>query len=114
MTDTPLASKASRLLGEEVVATARLHGGDLSEVVRLRTASGRTFAVKNGRYSEREADMLRAMIEAGVDAPAPIKSSSRILILEDLGPSVPASERSWQRLGARLRTLHASTGDSYG
>jgi fructosamine-3-kinase len=114
MTDTSLASEASRLLGEEVVATARLHGGDLSEVVRLRMASGRAFVAKTGRYPEREADMLRAMIAAGANAPAPVKSSSSILILEDLGPSVPGSERSWQQLGETLRTLHASTGDSYG
>ncbi|CTQ55848.1 Fructosamine-3-kinase [Roseibium album] len=114
MTDTPLTQEASRLLGEEVVATTQLHGGGLSEVVRLSMASGHTFVAKTGRYPEREADMLRAMIAAGANAPAPIKSSSSILILEDLGPSVPGSERCWQQLGETLRTLHASTGDSYG
>jgi fructosamine-3-kinase len=114
MTDTPLTQEASRLLGEEIVATTPLHGGDLSEVVRLRTASGCAFVAKTGRYPEREADMLRAMIAAGADAPAPVKSTSRILILEDLGPSVPATERSWQQLGEVLRKLHATTSESYG
>lgn len=114
MTGNHLVREASRLLGESIVEAIPLHGGDLSEVVRLRTASGRTCVAKTGPFPQREGDMLRAMIAAGAWAPAPVSSNTNVLVLEDLGPAIPASDRAWQQLGTTLRVLHASTGGSFG
>ena len=44
----PLATEASRLLTRDIARVTRLHGGDLSEVLRLTFADGTTAIVKSG------------------------------------------------------------------
>jgi fructosamine-3-kinase len=110
----PLAQAAERLLGEAVVGVEPLHGGDLSEVLRLRMASRRRLVVKSGPFPGREAGMLRAIRAAGVRAPEPVAVGEGALVLEDLGPEAPPSEAAWRDLGCALRRLHAAEGPSYG
>jgi fructosamine-3-kinase len=110
---TATAAKASVLLGTEVIGTERLHGGDLSEVARLRTADGRTFVAKPGRTAEVEAGMLRAIRAAGVPAPDVVAVADDLLILEDLGDD-EGPGNAWGNLGQVLRRLHSVTGETYG
>ncbi|MBO6890832.1 MAG: fructosamine kinase family protein [Roseibium sp.] len=114
MTGSNLINEATRLLGEDIAEIEPLNGGDLSDVVRLRTASGKTLVAKTGPFPEREANMLRAMIAGGANAPAPQYASSRLLVLEDLGPSVSPSQNAWRHLAEILRALHGTTGETFG
>lgn len=110
----PLARAASRLLGEEVADCTALHGGDLSDVVRIVTASGRTLIGKSGPDPAAEAAMLAAIRASGACAPNPVAADANVLLLEDLGPAAPPSAASWRHLGENLRRLHSAVGGDYG
>ncbi|WP_223877719.1 fructosamine kinase family protein [Histidinibacterium aquaticum] len=100
-----------RVLGEEVAASDRLHGGDLSEVRRLTLDSGRSVIAKTA--GEAEAEMLRALRDAGAPAPEVLGVEGDLLILEDLGQDEgPAS--AWSDLGAVLARLHSTRADIKG
>ncbi|KAB2540560.1 aminoglycoside phosphotransferase [Salipiger aestuarii] len=103
----------SRFFGSDVVATRPLHGGDLSEVVRMDLSDGTRVAVKRGPLVGIEADMLRRMASAGAPVPRVLHQTGDLLCLEWLGET-PASPAGWGALGTGLRTLHAARGDHYG
>lgn len=105
-----LGDHAARLLGTEILRTERLHGGDLSEVVRLHTPDG-TMIAKAGTGAE--ANMLRAIAASGAPAPQVVLAEEGILILEDLGPDDGLSA-AWGDLGSVLKRLHDTTGEGYG
>ncbi len=109
-----LAEHSSRLLADRVVAESRVHGGDLSEVVRLGLASGRSVVAKSSPFAAQEAAMLVALHAAGTPAPDVVAGDVHILIMEDLGPGAPPSDRAWTHLGKVLRTLHGTTAAEYG
>lgn len=114
MTRYSLARAASDLLGEDIAECAPLGGGDLSDVVRIVTVTGRRFIAKSGPAPETECAMLRAIRGAGAAAPRPVEADGEVLVLEDLGPGGPASEAGWRRLGESLRRLHAARAGAYG
>ncbi len=109
--------RAAALLGAEVAEARPLHGGDLSEVVRLRLADGRSAVAKSvartGPTARAEAEMLEAIAAAGAPAPAVLAVDDDVLVMEDLGDETGLSD-AWGALGAALATLHADTGDAYG
>ncbi|RDC75488.1 aminoglycoside phosphotransferase [Rhodovulum sp. 12E13] len=107
------ARLAAGLLGAEVAEARPLHGGDLSEVVRLRMADGRRAVAKTGATARAEAEMLEAIAAAGAPAPAVLAVAHDLLVLEDLGDETGLSG-AWEALGRVLATLHADTGDAYG
>ncbi|MDJ0857913.1 MAG: fructosamine kinase family protein [Dinoroseobacter sp.] len=109
-----LLSGVEHLLGDKVLSSEPLHGGDLSQVVRLRLASGDTVVAKLGPHPDREARMLRKLADAGARVVAPIASSADVLVLEDLGPSITPNEQSWHVLGENLLGLHAADSDRFG
>ena len=102
-----------RLLGAEVVSASALHGGDLSEVLKVKLDDGRVMAVKRGPKVAIEARMLQAMARAGAPVPQVLMQAGDMLCLEWL-PEAPATPETWEALGASLRALHATTGDGYG
>lgn len=110
---TDLAARAADLLREPVAAAEPLSGGDLSQVLRLRLASGRAAVAKLADGAEAEAEMLRAIRAAGVPAPAVLAAAPGLLLLEALddagGPS-----GAWADLGRVVRRLHAAAGPGYG
>lgn len=114
MTRHPLAARAADLLGERFETCEALRGGDLSEVVRLRTATGRTVVAKSGPFASNEAAMLRAIRASGARAPEPFAVAEDVLVLEDLGPEIRASDTAWRDLAVGLRRLHDATGPDYG
>ena len=110
---TAAATRAAALLGERLAGAAPLQGGDLSSVMRLRLADGRTAVVKHGPRAAAEADMLRAIRRAGAPAPAVLAVEADLLVLEDLGEDA-GLRGAWASLGRALRRLHAHRGDAYG
>lgn len=110
----PLAAEAATLLRREIARVVPLHGGDLSDVLRLFLAGGSTAIVKSGPAPEAEAAMLRAIRATGVPAPRVLAASRAALVLEDLPESGGLSAPAWSDLGMHLRRLHATTGPRYG
>ena len=109
-----IPSAAAELLGCDVVGNAPLHGGDLADVFRLRLGSGGTVVVKSGPFPDREGRMLEAMAAAGAPVPRVLASDTRVLVMEDLGPPVGATEGAWAGFGAALHELHAASAPRYG
>ncbi|PIE07281.1 MAG: aminoglycoside phosphotransferase [Rhodobacterales bacterium] len=90
-----------------------LHGGDLSEVLRVGLADGRVVVAKRGPLVGREARMLAALAAAGAPAPRVLGISGDVLFLEAL-EEVRPGRAHWARFGADLAGLHADAGDAYG
>ncbi|EEX14012.1 aminoglycoside phosphotransferase [Citreicella sp. SE45] len=103
----------ARVFGADVTATAPLHGGDLSEVLRITFADGRSMAVKRGPRVDTEARMLAAMATAGAPVPRVLHQAGDLLCLEWLDEGT-ASPEGWEALGRGLRALHNCTGTAYG
>jgi len=108
-----VGARAAALAGGEVSGTRPLHGGDLSDVLRVQLADGRTVVAKTGPSARTEAAMLEAIAATGAPAPAVLAAEDDLLVLEDLGEETGLAN-AWGDLGAALRRLHADTGDSYG
>lgn len=107
------AAAAAALIGEELTEARPLSGGDLSQVVRLRLASGRSAILKVGPAARAEAGMLRAIAAAGVPAPEVLGVADDLLVLSDLGADEGPGD-AWGDLGRVLRRLHAARGERYG
>ena len=110
----PLAAEAALLLGQPVTRAERLHGGDLSVVLRLHLAPQGTAIAKSGPFPRREAAMLRAIAAAGAPAPDVLAASDKALILQDLPETGGVTAPAWSDIGLALRGLHAAIGPHYG
>ena len=91
-----------------------LHGGDLSEVLRLTLEDGRSVVAKSGPAPVTEAAMLGAIAAAGAPAPRVLASDTSVLVLEERPDTGGFSAAAWGDLGTQLRRLHATTGPHYG
>lgn len=107
------AAAAAALIGKELTGSQRLHGGDLSTVLRLRFADDTTAVLKISPAAEPEAGMLRAIAGSGAPAPAVLAVSGDLLLLQDLGRDQGVSA-AWSDLGRQLRRLHDVRGAGYG
>jgi len=111
---SPLAEAAARLLGSPVQRVEPLHGGDLSDVVRLVFEDGAQAVAKGGPAPQVEADMLRAIRAARAPAPEVLAADDSVLVLEALLESGGLGGDAWAQLGRAVRRLHDSHGESYG
>ncbi|MGC9419229.1 MAG: fructosamine kinase family protein [Rhodovulum sp.] len=100
-------------LGATVAALDPLHGGSLSEVVRVTLADGRRAVAKTGPLVDREARMLEAMAAAGAPCPRLIAVAPGLMVIEHLDET-RASPAGWAALGTALARLHGARGASYG
>jgi len=91
----------------------RLAGGDLSEVLLVPRPDGAVVA-KSGPQVAAEAQMLRALAEAGVRVPAVEAEFGDILLIEHVPHDGAFSPRAWADVGAEVRAMHERRGDSYG
>jgi hypothetical protein len=66
---TNLAEHGARLLGVQLKSSKHLAGGCIAECLQISLTDGRVAVVKNGPSTLAEADMLRAIREAGAPAP---------------------------------------------
>ena len=108
-----LAEAGAALLGGVVRQAQALHGGDLSQLVRISLDDGREAIVKNGPAPMTEAAMLRAIAASGAPAPKVLAASDEVLVIELL-PASGSLNSAWASLGTALATLHAMTGERYG
>lgn len=100
-----LPRHAAGLLDGVLTETSPVSGGDLAEVWAIGLQDGRRAIVKTGPLPAIEADMLRALRQAGAPAPNVLAVDDRTLVLERLpgGGTLPAA---WSDLGSVLRRLH--------
>lgn len=110
---TDAARHAAGLLGGSLHRAEAMHGGDLSQVVRITLTDGRVAVVKGGPAPRSEAAMLTCLRDAGMPAPAVLAVSESVLVLEALEAQGGISD-AWSDLGAVLSRLHANEGAHYG
>jgi fructosamine-3-kinase len=110
---TTLAETGAHLLGGVLDRSNPIGGGDLSQVVRLHLADGRTAIVKGAPAPGVEAAMLKAIAETGAPAPKVLAFSDEARVIETGAADGPLA-KAWHNLGKVLAKLHASQGPSYG
>jgi fructosamine-3-kinase len=108
-----LAEAGVRLLGAELRRAVAVHGGALSQIVRIELADGRAALVKTGQSTLTEAAMLDAIAESGAPAPTVLAADEHVLVMEVL-PSGGSLHAAWGSLGRVLARLHTETGTRYG
>jgi fructosamine-3-kinase len=104
---TALLRAVNRLTGEDPVRAEVMHGGDLSQVLRLWLPGGREAVVKNGPAPLTEAAMLRAIAATGAPAPKVLAVDENVLVMELL-PHGGRLSNAWGHLGQVLGLLHAA------
>jgi len=108
-----LAETGAALLGGTLQHAEPMHGGDLSQLVRIVLEDGRQAIVKNGPSPEAEAAMLRAIRASGAPAPEVLAASREALVIELLSGGGGLGG-AWASLGRAAATLHAARGERYG
>jgi fructosamine-3-kinase len=105
--------QGAALLGGEVCAASVLHGGDLSEIIRITLADGREAVVKASPAARVEAAMLQAIAASGAPVPAVLAVSDTLLVMA-VAQTGGGIGQAWASLGGALAKLHAVTGEFYG
>ena len=110
---TGLAQIGAALMGGALNSAEPLHGGDLSQVVRIVLTDGRTAIVKNGPKPRVEDEMLRAIVAASAPAPAVYGANDEALAMECVAED-GSLHAAWADLGTALARLHRARGPRYG
>jgi fructosamine-3-kinase len=92
----------------------RLAGGDLSEVLLVRREGLAPVVAKSGSHVAAEAQMLRALAEAGVPVPAVEGELGDILLIEHVAHDEAFTPRAWADIGQAVRAMHAHRDEQYG
>jgi fructosamine-3-kinase len=92
----------------------RLAGGDLSEVLLVERPGLPAAVAKGGPGVAVEAQMLRALAEAGAPVPAVEAEFSDLLLIEHVASDEAFSPRAWGDIGRRVAALHGHQGETYG
>ena len=90
-----LAEAAAALLGGTLRNAQTVHGGSLSQVVRIMLSDGREAIVKGGGAPRAEATMLRSIAASGAPAPQVFAEADRILVME----AMPANGSLGEHVG---------------
>ncbi len=106
--------RVAALTGVPLERIERLSGGDLSEVLLVPRADGRSAVAKGGGQVAAEADMLRTLAAAGVPVPAVEAEFDDILLIDHVDNDGAFSPRAWADIGRQVRGMHAHQGESYG
>ncbi|HEX8216483.1 MAG TPA: fructosamine kinase family protein [Allosphingosinicella sp.] len=108
------SARVAALTGVTEQSLEPLVAQSLSEVLLVRRPNGGISVAKSGPAVAVEAAMLRAILGAGVPAPAVEAEHEGMLILQHIENDAVFSPRAWADVGARLRQLHHQTSDGYG
>lgn len=111
---TAFACRVAAVTGVPEDALERLAGGDLSEVLLVRRGGGHVSVAKGGAAVATEAAMLRAIAGVGVPAPAVEAEHGEVLLMEHVRNDGVFTDKAWAAIGAALKRLHSTVGDSYG
>ena len=114
-----IAERVEHLLGQAVVATTPVAGGDICTSTRVRLSDGSSALVKTRAgapegFFETEARGLRWLAEPGVvDVAEVLAVEHDCLVLRWIEPARPTAETA-SALGRSLARLHASGADQFG
>lgn len=108
-----LGAELRARFGVGMLSAHRMHGGDLSEVLRVELEDGRRLVAKAGPMVAREADMLRVIAAAKAPAPTVLGVAPGYVFLEYLEETA-GSAAGWRALGSALRRLHDYRGETFG
>ncbi|MCP5085379.1 MAG: phosphotransferase [Rhodobacteraceae bacterium] len=109
-----MATAAGLLIGETVRSVSTIHGGSLSEVVRLHLQSGQRVIAKNGPDPLAEGTMLAAIAATGARAPHVLAADETVLVLENVPEDGSLGAETWRTLAGELKRLHTGRGDRFG
>lgn len=109
----PLAEAGADLLGGVLRSAQPVHGGSLSQIVRITLTGGSEAIVKGGGAPRVEAAMLTAIANSGAPAPTVLAVSDSVLVIEAM-PAEGGLDKAWTSLGSALGILHAAKGKSCG
>lgn len=107
------------MLGAEVVASARVGGGDICEASRLSLSDGRVVFAKTrpgapADFFRTEAEGLRRLADAGGAAvPVVLAVTDDVLVLEWIEPGRPAAPAA-EAFGRALAATHAAGAEHFG
>ena len=107
------AARVAAITGVAEDRLERLAAESLSEVLLVPRSVGPVVA-KSGPALGAEAAMLRALVAAGVPAPAVEGEHDGVLLLEYVANDGLFSPRAWADSGEQVRRLHQHTAESYG
>ena len=110
---TSLAKIGARLLGGVLHRAEQLGVGDLSQILRIQLADGRTAVVKGSAAPPIEAAMLEVIAKTGAPAPKVLAFNEEALVIEPVAAQ-GALAQSWRDLATVLVKLHEAQGPSYG
>lgn len=113
MSTAEMARRGADMLRGELTDFDAVHGGDLSQVVRIVLRDGREAAVKGGPAPRAEAAMLVAISASGAPAPDVLAVDDDLLVIEWLAATASLGE-AWGSLGTALSALHGAAGRRYG
>jgi fructosamine-3-kinase len=114
-----IATRVEQLLGQAVVATTPVAGGDICTSTRVRLSSGTSVLVKTranapADFFATEGEGLRWLAEPGVvGVPEVLAVEEDCLVMDWIEPARPTPE-SAADLGRALARLHASGTDEFG
>jgi fructosamine-3-kinase len=108
------SQRVAELTGVDEERLERLAGESVSEVLLVRRPDGRLSVAKQGPAIATEAAMLRTLLAAGLPVPAVEGEHETVLLLDHVENDGAFSPKAWADVGARIRTLHARTGEAYG
>ena len=114
-----IAERVEHLLGQAVVATTPVAGGDICTSTRVRLSDGSSALVKTRAgapegFFETEARGLRWLAEPGaVDVAEVLAVEHECLVLRWIEPARPTAETA-SALGRSLARLHASGAEQFG
>ena len=114
-----IATRVEELLGQAVVATTAVAGGDICTSTRVRLSSGSSVLVKTranapADFFAAEGQGLRWLAEPGViGVPEVLAVEEDCLVMDWIEPARPTPE-SAAELGRSLARLHASGADEFG
>lgn len=102
----------------EIVAAEDLHGGMISQTLRLTTSRQRQLVLKQSVQAPadlyaREAEGLRALGAAGLPTPEVLAVAPEFLLLESVPPAA-TTEPDWEAAGQAVARLHLHTNDRFG
>ena len=114
-----IADRVEQLLGQAVVATTPVAGGDVCRSTRVRLSDGGSALVKTRSsapdgFFESEARGLRWLAEPGAAHVAEVLAvDTDCLVLRWVEPTKPTAETATE-LGRSLARMHASGADAFG
>ncbi len=116
---TKLKPEIESLLGDTILDTQQLIGGDIADAFSLYTTNGRCYFLKHGQHLpsdmfSAEAQGLRAIASTNtVRTPEVIAATEEFLLLEFIETRAPGVDY-WIKLGRQLATMHNHKAERFG